>query len=148
MLRPRVAAGSAMLALSLLVSLSGSTVAASSYQAIVLRDACIYSGGAHGTGYLLYKVKVREVGLSGTNYFTIKSMLQKNSGVRWRTVSTWPKETSSHFADDSVSHYRIVTRRYDHFELGSIGTRVQMIVQFWSDDYGLLTTMKVNSIPC
>jgi hypothetical protein len=135
-------------ALSLLMSPVGDVAAASKYQAKVQQNVCTRHGGAYGHGYALLKVKALEVGSSQTNYFKFKSRTQANLGVGWSTGGQWLVQTSTHFTDNALSYSTVVTRRYDFKAADWMGIRVQMKVQFWSDDVGLLTTKTVNSKGC
>jgi len=137
--------------LALIVALSGTVTAAEQLQVITLKDECSLTGGAHGNGFLHLKIKVREVGVSGVNYFVIKSSAGDYyaPGGYKPTWYKWPKETSSNFADDSVTHYRNVDRRFDFpasedYPEGSI----RMIVSFMSNTHGVVKTMVVDSDFC
>ena len=148
MFRTRLAVGSVAVALSLLLSLAGNVAASSSFQTTVQQNVCTRSGGAYGRGYVLLSVKAIEVGLSHTNYFIVRSRTQISLGIDWSTGGTWQVRTSSHFADNSTNNSFVVTRRHDFKAADWMGFRIQMKVQFWSEDFGLLTTKTVNSKGC
>lgn len=148
MFRTRLAVGSVVVALSLLLSFAGNVAAASSYQTIVQQNVCTRHGGAYGHGYVLLQVKALEVGWSQTNYFKFKSQTQWSLGLGWSTGGQWLVQTSIHFADDALNHSTVVTRRHDFRPADWMGSRIQMKVQFRSDDVGLLTTKTVNSKGC
>jgi hypothetical protein len=127
MIRRPLAISSVLVALALALALAGTTVAASPYRVLVLRQACTDSGGAHGRGYVLLRVKVREVGASGTNYFKIKSYRQTSSGT---------------------NYYRVVERRYDYKASDVVSSRIVIKAQFWSNSAGLLATRTVKGTGC
>ena len=124
------------------------TLAASQYQVIVKVNHCQYSGGAHGHGYVELKVQAREVGVSGTNYFVVLSAHQESSGVSWATQSTWPKETSTNFPNDSTNYYHVTDRRYDFTKLDEISNRLVITVKFKSNSLGVLATRTVKGQGC
>ncbi len=93
-------------------------------------------------------MKAVEVGSSRTNYFKVRSRIQVSTGIDWSTGGPWRVQTSSHFADDPSSNSFVVTRRHDFKAADWMGFRIQMKVQFWSEDAGLLTTKTVNSKGC
>ena len=140
MIGRRVGAGSSVLGVALAVMLATGALAASPYQAVVLEDVCTDSGGQHGRGYIKLKVKAREVGASGTNYFKIKSRLEWSSGIAWSTRSTWPVEVSTTFPNNATNYYRNVTRRYDFRPNDDVSHRIWMKVEFWSSTDGLITS--------
>jgi hypothetical protein len=146
MIRPRLAISTMLAALALTLTFTGAAAAlpAGQFQTNVLRNLCPETGGMNGHGYLLLRVKVREMGMSGANYFVIKSSMQEPlTGGSWRNVSKWPKETSTNFPDNGTSYYRVVERRYDYTP-DDFYYRIQMKVQFWSNSHGLLMTKTVN----
>ena len=144
----RLAIGSMLAALSLLLSPAGNVAASSNYQASAQQNVCIRHGGAYGHGYVLLRVKALEVGWSETNYFKFKSRTQANLGVGWSTGGQWLVQTSTHFADNALNYSTAVTRRYDFKADDWMGSRIQMKVQFWSNHEGLLKTKTVNSKGC
>lgn len=130
------------------LALPAGAMAANPYQVSVRAQACTYHGGAHGAGYLILNVKSREIGVSGTNYFVVKSEVQANSGISWGTQVKWPKEMSTVFPNDSTNYYHLTDRRYDFPKGWEVGARIVMRVQFWSNTNGLLATRTVNGTPC
>jgi len=120
------------------------TAAANPYQVKVLVNACPDTGGAHNRGYLELKVKAREVGVSGVNYFIIKSRQEWSSGVGWSTRFTFPKEKSMVFPNDASNYYHVTDRRYDYTKSDEITNRLVITVEFWSSSRGKLAWQTVT----
>ena len=122
--------------------------AANPYQVSVKIDACHNSGGAHGRGYVELETKAREVGKSGTTLFVVTSELQESSGLGFGTQSTYPKETSMTFPNDSTSYFHVTDRRYDFTKNDELATRLQITVKFKDHNGHVLATRTVNGSPC
>ena len=120
------------------------TLAASPYQVKVLINACPDTGGAHNRGYLELKVRAREVGKSGVNYFVVKSRQEWSSGLDWSTRFKFPKERSHVFPNDSTNYYHVTDRRYDYKKSDDVLNRLVITVEFWSNRHGLLATRTVH----
>jgi hypothetical protein len=133
-----------LVALGAALALPLPTAAANPYQVQVLVNACPDTGGAHNLGYLELKVKAREVGTSGVNYFLVKSRQQWSSGIGWSTRFKFPNEKSKIFPNDSSNYYHVTDRRYDYKPSDEIINRLQITVEFWSNSHGLLATRTVN----
>lgn len=130
------------------LALPASALAANPYRAHVLINHCSSTGGAHGRGYIEVEVKAREIGVSGTNYFVVKSRQEWSSGLGWSTRSTWPKEMSLTFPNDATNYYHLTDRRYDFTKNDEISNRIVITVQYWSKSSGLLATRTVKGTPC
>ena len=134
----------ALAALAAAFALPLPAMASSPYQVKVLTNACPDTGGAHNLGYLELKVKAREIGQSGVNYFVVKSRQEWSSGVGWSTRFNFPKEKSDVFPNDSSNYYHVTDRRYDYKKSDEITNRLVITVEFWSNSHGLLATRTVN----
>ncbi len=148
MLRRRQIRAAVLASVALALLLPSLAAAASPYQAIVVEQACTTSGGAHGRGYVLLRVKAREVGMSGTNYFVLRSELQWSSGLAYSTRKTYPAVTSSNFPDNGTNYYRILQRRYDFKPSDEVSHRLVITVRFRSNTDGLLATRIVRGRGC
>ena len=122
--------------------------AASPYRVAVKIDHCQSTGGAHGRGYVELKVKAREVGKTGTNYFLVLSERQESSGLGFSTQSTWPKETSMTFADNATNYFHVTDRRYDFTKNDELVTRLVITVKFKNNAGKTLATRTVDGSPC
>ncbi len=118
--------------------------AANPFQVKVLINACPDTGGAHHVGYLEIKVKAREIGQSGVNYFLVKSRQEWSSGIGWSTRFTFPNEKSMVFPNDSSNYYHVTDRRYDYTKNDEITNRLVVTVEFWSNTHGKLASRTVT----
>ena len=142
---------STLLAFLLTVVLVAPSVATSPFRFRELTDFCTLSGGDHGFGYLKYKVRVREIGLSGANYFRIRSKVQyrDENGAGWFTLKTWDWKYSSVFPNNSNDHYFELGRRFDPDGTpDATAHRMWMRVQVWSVTTGLLAEQIMTGQSC
>jgi hypothetical protein len=140
-----------LLAVALSLVLAGTSLAGSPFRYIELKDVCQTSGGAHGFGYLTFKVRVKEIGMSGANYFRIKSKVQYKdpNGAGWYTLKTWGWEYSSSFPNNSTTYYHDLKRRFDPDGTPDASAhRMWMRVQVWSNSAGLLDEMIMTGQKC
>ena len=133
-----------MAALGAALALPLPTAAANPYQVKVLVDACPDTGGAHNRGYLELKVKAREVGISGVNYFVIKSRQEWSSGLGFSTRSRSPRKRQTVFPNDATNYYHVTDRRYDYTKNDEIINRLVITVEFWSNSHGKLASKTVK----
>jgi hypothetical protein len=130
------------------LALPASVAAADPYQVAVKVDYCQRTGGAHGHGYVELKVKAREVGTSGTNYFVVLSEFQGSSGLGFSTQSTWPKETSNVFPNDATNYFHVSDRRHDFTRNEEVVYRIVITVKFKNNAGDVLATRKVVGSTC
>ena len=140
----RLALISVLAAIGAALALPFPTAAANPFQVKVLVNACPDTGGAHNLGYLELKVKAREIGQSGVNYFLVKSRQEWSSGVGWSTRFSFPNEKSMVFPNDASNYYHVTDRRYDYRKSDEIVNRLVITVEFWSNAHGLLATKTVK----
>jgi hypothetical protein len=126
----------------------GSAAAASPWQVSVLLQHCQFTGGAHNRGYVELKVKAREIGKSGTTHFVVLSKLQDSSGLAFSDYSTWPKETSSYFPNDSTNWYHVTDRRHDFTKNEEVSFRIVITVKFENNLGETLAVRKVVGRAC
>ncbi len=124
----------ALLAVLLAAVVSTTTLAATPFRYTVLRDVCELGGGDHGFGFLKLKVRVKEIGTSGAEFFRIRSKVQmKTESPGWKTIQDWGWEYSDDFPNNSTSYYHDLSRRYDPD--GAFGNalafRIWFRVQVW-----------------
>ena len=131
-----------------LFAMPGTVAAASPYQVRVKIDHCQFSGGAHGRGYMELKVRARELGKSGTNFFVVNSEIQASSGVGFSTQSTWPKETSNKFPNDSTNYFHVTDRRYDFTKNDEVAFRIVITVKFKNNAGHTLATRTITGKTC
>jgi hypothetical protein len=147
-MRLRSLAFATPLAVVLAFVMATTALGATSFKYRVLRDVCTLSGGSSNLGYVVFKVKVKEIGTSGANYFRIKSKAQYQSGSnKWHTAVDWGWEYSNTFPNDSGSYYHVLKRRYDMSGVED-ATRIKMKVQVWSNSKGLLSEKIMTSQVC
>ena len=78
-----------------------------------IRNVCETSGGAHGFGYVLLKVRAKEFGVSGANSFRILSKVQYKNNSGWHTLINHGWKVSSVFPNNSDNYYYQLGRRFD-----------------------------------
>jgi len=139
---------SVLLALAGAFALPGAAAASSAFQVATKIDHCQFTGGAHGRGYVELKVRAREVGTSGTNYFLVLSQRQESSGLAFGTAATWPKETSSKFPNNSTSYFHVTDRRYDFTKNDEVSNRLVITVKFKNNAGDVLATRTVKGSAC
>src|SRR5215213_5273635 len=99
-MRRRTIGVSGLLGLLLAAVLSTSALAVS-FNFTTVKNVCETSGGNHGFGYVLLKVRVDEYGKSGANYFRILSRAEYKNGSGWHTLVNYGWSESTHFPNDS-----------------------------------------------
>ena len=142
---------SGLLALFLAVALAVPVAATSPFRFRELIDTCQLSGGDFGFGYLRYKVRVRELGLSGANYFRIRSKVQyrDENGAGWFTLKAWDWVYSPSFPNNSNDHLFELGRRFDPDGTpDATAHRIWMRVQVWSNSTGLLAEQIMTGQKC
>jgi hypothetical protein len=142
---------SVLLALLLSVVIVAPTFAASPFRFRELRDVCTLSGGLHGFGYLRYKVGVAELGMSGANYFRIRSKVQyrDENGDGWFTLKAWDWVYSASFPNNANDHVFALGRRFDPDGTPDASAhRIWMRVQVWSNSTGLLAEQIMTGQKC
>jgi len=123
----------------LLAGVMATNVLAVSFNFATVRNVCETSGGNHGFGYVLLKVRVTEYGKSGANYFRILSKAQYKNGSGWHTLLNYGWSESSHFPNDNDTWYSRLQRRFDPDGTpDALSHRIWMKVQVWSNSQGLL----------
>ena len=147
----RKLSASALLALLLTVVIVTPTFATSPFRFRELRDVCTLSGGDFGFGYLVLKVRVRELGSSGANYFRIRSKVQYRDpdGNGWFTLKAWDWVYSNPFPNNSNDHSFELRRRFDPDGTPDASAhRMWMRVQVWSISSGLLAEEIMTGQKC
>jgi hypothetical protein len=142
---------SGLLALLLTVVLVAPTFATRPFLFKELRDICTLSGGLHGFGYVKYKVRVKELGTSGANYFRIRSKVQyrDENGAGWFTLKAWDWVYSPSFPNNSNDHAFDLGRRFDPDGTpDATAHRIWMRVQVWSNSSGLLAEQIMTGQKC
>jgi hypothetical protein len=123
----------------LLAGVIASSALAVSFSFTTLKNACETSGGAYGFGYTALKVRVKEFGVSGANYFRILSKAQYKNGSGWHTLINYGWEYSNTFPNNSVNYYHDLKRRFDPDGTpDALSHRIWMRAQVWSNSSGLL----------
>jgi hypothetical protein len=118
-----------------------------SFNFATIKDVCVTSGGAHGFGYTTLKVKVKEFGMSGANYFRILSKVQYRNNSGWHTLHNFGWEYSNTFPNNGDNYYHVLQRRFDPDGTpDALAHRIWMRAQVWSNNSGLLAekVMKNN----
>jgi hypothetical protein len=147
----RTLPASFLLALLLSIVIATLTFATSPFRFRELRDVCTLSGGLNGFGYLVFKVRVREIGMSGANYFRIRSKVQyrDENGAGWFTLKTWDWVYSAPFANNANDHIFELRRRFDPDGTpDATAHRMWMRVQVWSISNGLLAEQFMTGQKC
>lgn len=150
-MKPRALGFGGLLAILLSLVMAGSVLATSPFRYIELKDVCQTSGGDHGFGYLAFKVRVKEIGMSGANYFRIRSKVQYRdaNGAGWYTLKAWAWEYSNTFPDNGATYYYDLKRRFDPDGTPDASShRMWMRVQVWSNNAGLLSERIMTGQKC
>ena len=123
----------------LLAAALATNALAVSFNFSTIRNVCETSGGAHGFGYVLLKVRAKEFGMSGANYFRILIKTQYKNGSGWHTLVNHGWSLSSVFPNNGDNYYYQLGRRFDPDGTpDALSHRIWMRVQVWSNSQGLL----------
>ena len=130
----------------LALMLPATTAAASPYRVSVLRNTCTLDGGAYGYGKAVMKLFIEERGVSGTNYFKLRTRLQQRVGGTWYTVDQ-ATDVSESFPNDADS-WNWTVRRVGHFDANSqtYYHRLVMRVQFMDMRPGADAVLKTRTV--
>ncbi|HYI23041.1 MAG TPA: hypothetical protein VEX62_10440 [Candidatus Limnocylindrales bacterium] len=132
--------GSVALAIALALLVPATTVAASPFRYTVLRSECLPNYSQDPIqGDIYMKVKVKEVGLSGANYFRVRTTVKFKfpGNTRWTLYEDSGWQYSRSFVNDSESWYHVRTGIAPYW--WNYPFRMVMKVQVRSDTQGLLS---------
>lgn len=125
---------STLLALLLALTIPATALGGSPFRYRVLTDKC---RGTDRPVTLTLKVRVKELGVSGANYFRVRTKALEHYGGSWHTVNDWGWEYSTGFPDDADNYYH--DRGHTHELNGAHdAAKLKMRVQVWSNSQGLL----------
>ncbi len=137
------------LAATLALVLPTSALAATPFRYSVTASFCEVYGGAYGEGFIEFNTKVKEIGVSGANYFRARTKMKMGKQDLVWTQSDTGWEYSRSFPNDADNWYRLSQAHYD-FE-GQDWTyafRFVTRLQVWSNKKGLLSEVVLKSPWC
>jgi hypothetical protein len=144
-MRRRLAFGSSILAIVLVLVLPATTLAAT-FTYIVQEDTCSASGGDYGYGHLYFKVKLTETGNSHANKFTFTAKAQHKNlgGTRWYTDMNFGKFTYNFPSNGATNWY---SRWYSYDPGDFAWHRITVTLKVWHNST-LLAKRTVHGSRC
>ena len=137
-------AGSTLTALVLAIAVPSTVLAAGPFSYTVLRDVC---RGEDRPVTLTLKVKVREVGMSGANYFRVRTTAIESWNGSWHTVKDWGWEYSNSFPNDADNWYHVRAHTWE-MNGDHDAAKLRMKVQVWSNTQGMLSQKVITGDLC
>lgn len=126
------------------------TTATTPYLYRILKNVCTLSGGAYGYGYVQLKVRLTEVGSSGTFSIATLTEVQEKHGQDWQFYTQTVAAGSPPWYVDSKTHSWTSNFKYsfNQTEATTYFHRVSMTLHFSGFDDTLLAETWLFSKEC
>lgn len=134
-MRRRLGLGWALFVIVLALMVPATAAAYSPFRYTVMKNQCSLYGGLYGEGYVRFKVKLTEIGWSGTTQFQTETYLQEavpggdwyEADGPWTNYSRW-------FADNSRTWNWSSNQRWDfsEYEAGNFYHRLATHIEYWN----------------